>query len=1221
MKLFGRKSCAVGEEQWLDDKHVSPQYRYTIHDKDLGKIHKAAILGNVTKVQHVLFIGKNELNDRDKANRTALHLASAFGHLGVITLLAERKCQIDLLDTENRTALVKAVQYQREECVNLLLEHGANPNLKDVNGNTALHYAVCGENLSIVQSLMNCNAYIEAKNQDDLTPLLFAISENQPQMVEYLIQRKANVNAVDKGKRTALMLAVNYDPAIVKLLLQQHVDVLCKDSLGWTAEDYAIVGHKQINGKQIADYRKEMNIEGPSESDCSDEKLEDIASVASFCGKSGHDSWPNSDLNYIVKLKHHNKIKNHLRKKRPKWMSEETLKIALERKEAKGVSDSIPPNYVVYPPEPTNKQAENKVNEHIKEIDLNLAADEEQIRLDKSECGQSEEEAATSAIGKKESVDNLGNALRQQGNNENLTNINKEHTNTNTELDLNLATDEEQKILDKSDSGQLEVAKENSKSSEVKVSENIHDLSVNNEDYGLKQEREAKSIYIENKLFPVKNDEESDRVKKGVVGVVVEDVGKEVVEEVEEVTGVVEDIEEIVVEEEEEAKAEEGVLKAEKIMEGGTTSATINGGNGMDSLANAAREQGNNENLTNVGEAHKITNNILSTGLGEKDDSSWKFEIVSDSVPPNYVVCSPEPTNRKAKIKLNEHMKDLSAEIDLNIAADEETKGLDKNKNDQSEVGKENKIRSSELKVSEHINDPAASNDNYGLNQQGKSINNDKQQCPAKKNEGSDRNTPMLNTKEKKKHKSKKWTSRESTATQVLEQAISEIDVLLQVNDDRNLNEIDWAKARCVKKELNEKSKLEEAQNAYTEAEQRAEKMQEHLKRLEVENEQLKAALRMQMSKAEHLQKNLLGSGLLEEAQNAYTEAVQHTQMTKEHLQRLEIENEQLKITLKMQMGNAEHLQQNLVETISMDDHKGNLREWSSIYLHLAAKYQALQQELLVMKTVKKKCESLEKNKKKLEQEIVNLRSQLEGNRTDYGQVEQYKREIEARVRQEIEEKLKEVNFFLQTQAISQEYIEKLRGTNNASGRTQMQLRIKELESELCKVKTDQEDFTRAEMKKYKQLYQDELNVQKAMSNKLNNTNEKLGEMNSKLLREKPHDRWLLSTLSTRPIPESPCAASMSTSSLLDSNLTSEEYEWITPKEHIRIPSCSKGGPSNDNMNSYLSEMWQELGKDITGDLQKDDPELESLYYTTSTPGYLEESTQELLTQASEESL
>ena len=63
---------------------------------------------------------------------------------------------------------------------------------------------------------------------------------------------------------------------------------------------------------------------------------------------------------------------------------------------------------------------------------------------------------------------------------------------------------------------------------------------------------------------------------------------------------------------------------------------------------------------------------------------------------------------------------------------------------------------------------------------------------------------------------------------------------------------------------------------------------------------------------------------------------------------------------------------------------------------------------------MQKKCKKLEKNKSKLEQEVVNLKSHIEMNTVERSQVEQYKREIEERARQELVEKLKEVNLFLQ---------------------------------------------------------------------------------------------------------------------------------------------------------------------------------------------------------------
>ncbi|XP_027416040.1 ankyrin repeat domain-containing protein 26-like isoform X5 [Bos indicus x Bos taurus] len=279
-----------------DSSHgINLQPGYRIRDKDLRKIHKAAIVGNVAKVQHVLLFGKNGLNDRDKTNRTALHLACANGHSAVVTLLLERKCQLNLCDNENRTALMKAVECQEEECATLLLERGADPNVMDVCGNTALHYAVFCQNISLAAKLLSCDANIEARNKDNLTPLLLAIIERRAQMVEFLVKNGANIHAVDKLKRTALMLAVNYGSTnVVGLLLQQGVDIFSQDVFGQTAEDYAIISGFNIIRQLISAYKEERPKTPPENSNPVDESSEEDR-LCRFSSKPGDDLWLTSN--------------------------------------------------------------------------------------------------------------------------------------------------------------------------------------------------------------------------------------------------------------------------------------------------------------------------------------------------------------------------------------------------------------------------------------------------------------------------------------------------------------------------------------------------------------------------------------------------------------------------------------------------------------------------------------------------------------------------------------------------------------------------------------------------------------------------------------------------------------------------------------------------------------------------------------------------------------
>ncbi|XP_061291670.1 ankyrin repeat domain-containing protein 20B-like isoform X4 [Bos javanicus] len=274
---------------------TSFQPGYHIRDRDLKKIHKAASVGYVAKVQQVLLLRKNGLNDKDKKNRTALHLACANGHSEVVALLLERKCQLNLGDSENKTALMKAIECQEEECATLLLEHGANPNITDVNGNTALHYAVFCQNVSLAAKLLSYDANIEAKNEDGLTPLLLGISERKQQMVEFLVKKEADIHAVDKMQRTALILAVNYECTdVVSLLLQRGADVFSPDVFGRTAEEYAAISGFDIICELISEYKEKRPKTTPQKSNpAAKSSAED--SLSRFSNKPGVDSWPTSD--------------------------------------------------------------------------------------------------------------------------------------------------------------------------------------------------------------------------------------------------------------------------------------------------------------------------------------------------------------------------------------------------------------------------------------------------------------------------------------------------------------------------------------------------------------------------------------------------------------------------------------------------------------------------------------------------------------------------------------------------------------------------------------------------------------------------------------------------------------------------------------------------------------------------------------------------------------
>ncbi|ELK03280.1 Ankyrin repeat domain-containing protein 26 [Pteropus alecto] len=240
-------------------------------------------------------------------------------------------------------------------------------------------------------------------------------------------------------------------------------------------------------------------------------------------------------------------------------------------------------------------------------------------------------------------------------------------------------------------------------------------------------------------------------------------------------------------------------------------------------------------------------------------------------------------------------------------------------------------------------------------------------------------------------------------------------------------------------------------------------------------------------------------------------------------------------------------------------DSTEKLETASSKCRHLDEENQFLRQQLLSMKETQKKCEKLENENEKLKQELVNVKSHIKMNMVKYSEVEHYKQEIEERARQKIVEKLKEVNLFLQAQAASQENLQQLREKNNASIRSQMELRIKDLESELSKVKTSQEDSNKMQLEMYKQLYLEELKVRMSLENKLNVKNERLAKISSEL--KKQQSRTLLCTDITGPVLEPPGVGSL--------NHRFISHRNFIPREKLETPA-STPWTSNNSLEAYF---------------------------------------------------
>ncbi|XP_030871328.3 ankyrin repeat domain-containing protein 26 isoform X13 [Gorilla gorilla gorilla] len=1651
-----RRSSAGGGGELGEGAYSRPGYH--VRDRDLGKIHKAASAGNVAKVQQILLLRKNGLNDRDKMNRTALHLACANGHPEVVTLLVDRKCQLNVCDNENRTALMKAVQCQEEKCATILLEHGADPNLADVHGNTALHYAVYNEDISVATKLLLYDANIEAKNKDDLTPLLLAVSGKKQQMVEFLIKKKANVNAVDKLESSHQLISEYKEERIPKHSSQNSnsVDESSEDSLSrlsgklgvddsWpTSDDEDLnfdtrnVPKPSLAKLMTASQQSRKNLEATygtvrtgnrtlfedRDSDSQDEVVvESLPTTSIKVQGFSHPTYQSPDL---LPKPSHKLLAN------PGLMKEEPTKPGIGKKEndidiiesapleqtnndnltyvdevhknnrsdmmsalglgqeediespwdSESISENFPQKYVDPLAGAADGKEKNIGNEQAEDVfyipscmsgsrNFKMAKleDTRNVGMPVAHMESSERYLHLKpTIEMKDSVPNKAGGMKDV------------QTSKAAEHDLEVASEEEQE-REESENNQPQVEEERKKhrNNEMEVSANIHDGATDDaeDDDGLIQKR--KSGETDHQQFPrkenkeyassdpalqmkeVKRTEKEKRTSKESVNspvfgkaslltggllqvdddsslseidedegrptkktsneknkvknqiqsmddvddltqssetasedcelphssyknfmLLIEQLGMEYKDsvsllkiqdaalscerllelkknhcellivkikkmedkvnvlqrELSETKEIKSQLEHQKVEWErelcslrfslnqEEEKRRNADMLYEKIreqlrrkeeqyrkevevkqqlelslqtleMELRTVKSNLNQvvqerndaqrqlsreqnarmlqdgiltnhlskqkeiemaqkkmnsenshsheeekdllhKNSMlqeeiamlrleiDTIKNQNQEKEkkcfedlktvkeknedlqktikqNEETLTQTisqynGRLSVLTaeNAMLNSKLENEKQSKERLEAEVESYHSRLAAAihdrdQSETSKRELELafqrardecsrlqdKMNFDVSNLkdnneilsqqlfktesklnSLEIEFHHTRDalrEKTLGLERVQKDLSQTQcqmkeMEQKYQNEQVKVNKYIGKQESveerlsqlQSENMLLRQQlddahNKADNKEKtviniqdqfhaivQKLQAESEKQSllleERNKELISECNHLKERQYQYENEKAEREVVVRQLQQELadtlkkqsmsEASLEVTSRYRINLED--ETQDLKKKLGQiRNQLQEAQDRHTEAVRCAEKMQDHKQKLEKDNAKLKVTIKKQMDKIEELQKNLLNANLSEDEKEQLKKLTELKQslecnLDQEMKKNVELEREitgfknLLKMTRKKlnDYENGEFSFHGDLKTSQfemdiqinklkhkIDDLTAELETAGSKCLHLDTKNQVLQEELLSMKTVQKKCEKLQKNKKKLEQEVINLRSHIERNMVELGQVKQYKQEIEERARQEIAEKLKEVNLFLQAQAASQENLEQLRENNFASMKSQMELRIKDLESELSKIKTSQEDFNKTELEKYKQLYLEELKVRKSLSSKLTKTNERLAEVNTKLLVEKQQSRSLFTTLTTRPVMEPPCVGNLNNS--LDLN------RKLIPRENLVI-STSNPRASNNSMENYLSKMQQELEKNITRELKEAAAELES---------------------------
>ncbi|XP_062276959.1 ankyrin repeat domain-containing protein 26 isoform X2 [Scomber scombrus] len=278
-----------------------------------------------------------------------------------------------------------------------------------------------------------------------------------------------------------------------------------------------------------------------------------------------------------------------------------------------------------------------------------------------------------------------------------------------------------------------------------------------------------------------------------------------------------------------------------------------------------------------------------------------------------------------------------------------------------------------------------------------------------------------------------------------------------------------------------------------------------------------------------------------------------------------------------------------------VDDLQGQLDKESSHRSHLEKLNSELKDQLASLKSLNRSNDQLERSKRQLEEEVLDLRRRMEASQMEQSHAEQYRRDAEDRARQEIQQKLEQVNLFLQSQAASQEALDQIKASNEANLRSQLEQKIRELEGELGRVRTTQQDSvsqrdsTRTELERYRQLYAEELRLRKSLNAKLDRANSRLGEANSKLLNERSRS-FITSSIAN---------GSLGGPSLDVGSLASPTNYGATlgPLNRslglgISLLSPVTEGP-NSRVEDYLAKMQSELDRNISKELNNATAELD----------------------------
>lgn len=210
----------------------------------------AAMNGHTTAVRLLLDMG-SDINAQIETNRnTALTLACFQGRHEVVSLLLDRKANVEHRAKTGLTPLMEAASGGYIEVGRVLLDKGADVNAAPVpsSRDTALTIAADKGHLKFVELLLSRNAAVEVKNKKGNSPLWLAANGGHLNVIEVLYNAGADIDSQDNRKVSCLMAAFRKGHIKVIKWMVNHVSQFPSDQ-EMTRFISTIINDKDITDK------------------------------------------------------------------------------------------------------------------------------------------------------------------------------------------------------------------------------------------------------------------------------------------------------------------------------------------------------------------------------------------------------------------------------------------------------------------------------------------------------------------------------------------------------------------------------------------------------------------------------------------------------------------------------------------------------------------------------------------------------------------------------------------------------------------------------------------------------------------------------------------------------------------------------------------------------------------------------------------------------------